>query len=376
MPKKQPNTETKETQTKQANIPLIACDFGYGMTKAFNGSDKPLGIRSLVGDPIGTIKYQTGMQPIKVIRDMDWLSVLFPENDQRYFIGDLARRQSEHVYYITDKDKLSYASTKALINAAIAILLPETVVNKPVPIALNVVTGLPVSYYIKAQIEGMQKLLVGEHAIDFDWDRNNSYAHKYKFKINGIKIIPQPVGTFYGLILDENGEFVKGKEELASSTVAIIDIGYGTTDYCILNAAEYIERGSRSSNTAMSSVYGHVAKRLSEHASTEIPAWQVEPVILKGEKDMPIRISGVTYNLEKLYHKAVDAVFEELMAVAKGLWRKEYQIDTFILAGGGSYVFADKFQEKFGLEGQVIIADDPMYSNVRGYHKYGRRTFK
>jgi len=359
-------------------IPLISCDFGYGITKIFNGVDDPLGIKSLVGDPIGLIKFQTKIKESKKKGkyDLDWISCRYPKTDKRYFIGELARRQSAHVYYITDQDKLSYDSTKALIDTGIALMLPETVKNKPIPLALNVVTGLPVSQYVKVQQEGLRKSLLGEHSIEFDWDRDNSFKHGYKFKINEISIIPQPVGTFYNIILDNKGDFLPEYETLASGNVALIDVGYGTTDLCVLKGIEYIEKSSRSSNTAMSSVFSYISSRLAEHSGIEIPVWKIEPVISGDSKEMLIRLEGKTYKLDNIYQQAIDAIFEELMAAAKGLWRTEHQIDTYIIMGGGAKPFAEKFKTTFGTKGSVIIADDPVFSNVKGYYKYGRRLFK
>ena len=371
-------TETEKKESKPARVarvPIIGCDFGYGLTKVYNGTEDPLGIRSLVGDPVGTIKFTTKEEDIGK-KDLNWISIKFPLTDDRFYIGDLARRQSEHVFYITDKDKLSYSSTKSLIDAGIAMLLPESVKGKPVPVALNVVTGLPVSYYTPPQIKIMKDTMSGEHSIDFDWDRDGSYAHRYKFDIKNIHVIPQPVGTFFNLLLDEKGEFREDMQSMASSTVAIIDVGYGTSDFCILKGSEYIEKSSRSTQTAMNSVYAHIAKTLSDKSGEDVQPWDIETVILKGDKDLPIKVRGVNYNLEALYHKALDVIAEELVAIAKGLWRTEHQVDMYILTGGGAFVFAERFRAKFGAKGNIITTDNPVYSNVIGYHKLGLRRFK
>jgi plasmid segregation protein ParM len=357
-------------------IPIYACDFGYGVTKAYSGFGNPFGIRSLVGDAV-SIKYKTSAA--EPVRDINRLSVQTSEGGvvKQFFLGELARRQSATIYHIVDREKLEYSSTKALIESSIALMLGPEHENNDKPVDIRIVTGLPVSYYNDVQIKRLEATLIGLHEVGFDFNFDGEYEARYKYNVVGIKILPQPVGTFYNMILDDTGNFRKDQDAFVSGNIGIIDIGYGTTDLCVLRQLEYIQKSSRSIETAVSSVYDMVATKLSDHCGIDVQPYEVEGKLSEGMEtgEYTIKIEGNLYDLGKYYKHALEKTFEKLLSFTKSTWKSEYQIDKYILTGGGAMLFGAMFKDSFDTS-SLIVPPEAVYSNVIGYRKFGERVFK
>lgn len=342
---------------------IISADFGYGMTKAYNGKDY-LGVQSLVGEA-KQIKFNTSMTDDKTGRiDLNWISVEI--DGEKRFIGELAARQSPIIYKIMDKDKVAYSETAYLMKSNIGLVAPTG--SK-----ISLITGLPVAYFDDENKKQFTKTLVGKHTVKYDWDRDGSYQHVKEFEIVDVKVIPQPMGTFFDFIITDKGkinsEAIKNPELacLINGSVAMIDVGYGTTDFCVVKNLEYIERSSGSLDKAMGTAFDLIANHLVQVSGTAVPSHIVtQQVIEKGS----IGIQGKTYDLTEITQKSFRAIFDEILMSIKAAWRNEYQIDAYVLTGGGSLVLNEYFKQTLGDKGYVLVSKSPIFSNVIGYWKY------
>ena len=342
---------------------IISADFGYGMTKAFNGKQF-IGVNSLIGEPT-KIRFNPHMKSETISKpDLTWINCEI--DGIKRFIGELALRQSSLVYQILDKDKIKYNETAYLMKAVIGLIAPNNSV-------ISLITGLPVAYYDDKQKEILAQTLKGKHVVRFDWDRNNTYKYTIEYIIKDVKVIPQPMGTFFDFILNTKGKLNKeavGEELLQSfidGTVAIIDIGYGTTDFCVVKELEYIERSSGSLDKAMGTVFEIIANELIQYSGMTIPIHILTDAVIKRGN---ITLDGKIYDLKDITYRALKSVFDEILISIKAAWRTEYQIDYYIITGGGSITMRSFFQEELGGKGTLYTPKSAVFSNVMGYWKY------
>lgn len=61
----------------------------------------------------------------------------------------------------------------------------------------------------------------------------------FKLTLASVAVIPQPYGSYMNSLLDERGADVK----IGRGTVAVIDVGYLTTDMILIRQGQYIEKG-------------------------------------------------------------------------------------------------------------------------------------
>lgn len=334
-------------------IPIIACDFGYGYVKIYDGKNF-ITFRSLVS--VGRkIRFVSGLA---TLTDLNCLSVKV--GDDQYFVGDLAERQGGDVLQVLDKDKVLHKSTEILIKTGLGLLAGNYT-------EVAVVTGLPVSYYNDEQKNAMSEILRQKHTITYDKSLLGKKDEVVDFTVHFTSIVPQPIGTLWDLVLDEKGDLID--KTLASKNIGLVDIGFGTTDFAVSRCLEYIDRSSKSIPTAIHSVCSLVSQYLSDQIGEEVQIYEIEKAMLSKK----ISIRGSTYDLTPFINKAVDVIFMDIKTVLDALWDRERQLDAYVITGGGANLFGQSFKNAFGKKANVIVPSMPSSSNVKGFYKYMHR---
>jgi plasmid segregation protein ParM len=338
---------------------IIAADYGYGDVKIFDGKNK--------------IKFQSLLSRARAVRFINDISggeelnkINVKIDGEDWFVGDLAYRQGSEILQILDKEKFGHKATKILIKAALAYLARNLSGN---PKKFNTITGLPVSVCSPENIKMIESVLEGEHTAEFDWALLKKPSQKVEFKVEKVKVIPQPVGTLFDMVLDDKGNVKETDDalELAEGSVAIIDIGFGTTDFMISDGFEYIDKYSRSINSAVSNVCGNLANRLSEQLGDEIQIYEMQRHLLTKE----IASGGRVIDLKGPIENVLDDVFQEIYTTGQSLWKQKKNIDAFIITGGGSYLFYDRFKHYLGAQANIFTPqENAEYSNVSGFYKF------
>jgi plasmid segregation protein ParM len=207
--------------------------------------------------------------------------------------------------------------------------------------------------------------LTGHHDITFHKPDGTKITRK--ININKVRMMPQPLGSIFNLLMDDNGKIVN--KELAKQKVGVVDIGFRTTDFSIFDQLRYVERGSTTTDTGISKSFGVIAKKLREECGVSIEVYRLYKAVQAGV----IKIRGKEYNIAKLR----DQVFSHAAGVIANdierLWAEDWDMDTIVLTGGGSMELADYLQPL--VVGNVIPIKndvDARINNVQGYYKYGK----
>lgn len=329
---------------------IIGIDVGFGFTKAYNGKNSVI-FKSLIGDAT-EIQFRSLLG-----QDEETSSLHITLDDKSYFLGNYAELQSNIREFTLDQDKLLEEFVKILAVAAAGIATDTTA-------PINVVSGLPVGY-LKRDSKKFKEMIRGVHEITFhhaNGDKETKRVH-----IEKIHVIPQPIGSIFNLIFDEQGK-LKDKN-LAKQKLGVVDIGFKTTDFSIFDHLQYIERGSSTMDTGISKCFSVIANKLRQESNINIELYRMYKFIESGI----IKIKGKEYNISNLKKRVFGHAASAIASDLNRLWENDWDIDSIILSGGGSTELSGYLNQN--IDGNVIPINrgiDARFNNVQGYCKFGR----
>jgi plasmid segregation protein ParM len=234
-------------------------------------------------------------------------------------------------------------------------------------IPINLVTGLPIGYYRQHKDE-LARILQGEHKVALI-DAAGKRQEKV-ININKIRVIPQPFGSMFNLMLNDLGDL--GDKRLVKEKVGIIDVGFRTSDYTISDKMRYSERGSRTTDSGIARAFNIIATKLREKSGVSVELYRLYDAVDRGS----IKIRGKEYDLKVL----TEQVFSQLAGAVAGeverLWADDWDMDAMVITGGGGAVLA-KYLTPL-LNGHVLPVDpskDARLCNVQGYWKFGKHLW-
>jgi plasmid segregation protein ParM len=180
-------------------------------------------------------------------------------------------------------------------------------------------------------------------------------------------MLPQPLGSVLNLLMNANGKIVN--EELASQKIGVVDIGFRTTDFTILDHLRYIDRGSRTIDTGISKGFSIIAGKLREKCGVSVELYRLYKAAEVGN----IKMRGHGFTFTKIRDQVYSQLAGSIANDIDRLWADDWDIDAIILTGGGCRELAKYLQPL--ITGNVIPVDpnvDPRLNNVLGYIKYGK----
>lgn len=333
---------------------VIGLDVGFGFTKASDGR-RHIVFKSVYGD---ATEPQFREQLIDTADDDAHLHVEI--EGKGYYLGELAERHSVLRNFTLDPAQFIGEFTRILALGPLARLAGRQDTVK-------LVAGLPVGHYRKHRDE-LVRLLRGQHAVTLV-DRNGARTETV-VRIAEVRVVPQPFGSLFNLMLTDLGELRSGG--LASEKIGVIDVGFRTTDFTIADHSRYSERGSRTTDSGMSRAYTTVAAKLSETSGVSIELFRLFEAMERGS----IKIHGKRYDLKGLRDRALAQLAATIATDANRLWSADWDIDRILLTGGGGPVLAPHLQGQ--IKGELMPVEpgrDGRLANVLGYVKYGRRLW-
>jgi plasmid segregation protein ParM len=335
-------------------VEILGIDIGFGFTKATNGRDF-LVFKSVLGEATD-IQFQE--QVLAGPTGDDHLQV--EVDGKSWFVGELAERQSNVRFFTLDQSQFIAQFAKNLALTATAQLVGGF-------IPINLVTGLPIGYYRQHKDE-LARILQGEHKVALI-DAAGKRQEKV-ININKIRVIPQPFGSMFNLMLNDLGDL--GDKRLVKEKIGIIDVGFRTSDYTISDKMRYSERGSRTTDSGIARAFNIIATKLREKSGVSVELYRLYDAVDRGS----IKIRGKEYDLKVL----TEQVFNQLAGAVAGeverLWADDWDMDAMVITGGGGAVLA-KYLTPL-LNGHVLPVDpskDARLCNVHGYWKFGKHLW-
>ena len=333
---------------------VLGIDIGFGFTKATNGNETVI-FKSIFGDA-SEIQFWADFGESS---PTDHIHVTI--DGKSYFVGDLAEQQASVLNFTLDQERLisDYVRIFAL---TVAGLFYKN--NSTINVPINVVSGLPIGYF-KHNHERFNEILTGHHRVTYHSHNGNKSTRE--IYINKIRMLPQPLGSILNELMDNDGRIVN--EDLATKKVGVVDIGFRTTDFTILDHLRYIDRGSRTIDTGISKGFSVISSKLREKCGVSVELYRLYKAVEEGT----IKMRGHGFSFEKIRDQVYSQLAANIANELDRLWADDWDIDTIILTGGGCRELAKYLQPL--ITGNIKAIDsysDPRLNNVQGYAKYGR----
>ena len=325
----------------------VGVDLGYGFLKCRSASRHFL-LPSVVGTAQRLI-YRSELSGYTAPED----NLLVETDGGHYFVGTLAVRQSEVAARSLAEDRPNDPAARILFRTALA-LLAETGVS-----TFNVVTGLPPVYFRNSQ-ERLQEMIRGEHRVVLS---GGERPVDRSFWVGSVRVIPQPFGTLFDLLLDEAG--TPQNVDLAEARIGICDVGFRTADCVVADRLDYIDRHSFSTTCGMSAAYALIAARLQAEYGVTKSNYELDTAIRGGR----LRTGGQIHDITELREEAFCAVADKIVTEMRSNWPVR-DLDVIYLSGGGAEALAPHLLAAFDT---AVLAPGAQEANVRGYWKLANK---
>lgn len=328
---------------------ILGADIGFGYTKATDGRLFQI-FKSIVGES-SDVQFAEALLPAQAAQPRH-----FEIGGQGIFVGELAEAQSRGRGFTLDP---GHFITQYAKNLALAAIAPYADNGDPI----RLVTGLPISFFRRHK-DQLTALLQARHPITIV--QANGQREEKTIAIDRVRIIPQPFGSMFNLMLNDIGK--PSSQRFLSEKIGIIDIGFRTADYTISDKTRYSERGSASTDSGISAAFTAIANVLQEKSGVTIELYRLTEAVTRGV----IKIKGKRYDLTKVVEQAYTQLATKIAVEVNRLWADDWDMDAIVITGGGGATLAPFLAPM--LEGEVLpqVADqDARLNNVFGYWKYG-----
>jgi plasmid segregation protein ParM len=336
---------------------VLGIDIGFGFTKATNGKDTLI-FKSLLGDAADIQFWADFGEGAPT----DHIHVTIDE--ESYFIGDLAEQQSSVLHFTLDQERLLTDYVKVLTLTAVGMLVTDDA-SSDIPV--NVVSGLPIGFF-KENRQRFNDLLIGPHTVTYHSPDGRQTVKK--ILINEVRMLPQPMGSILNLVMDDSGHIAQ--TDLAKQKIGVVDIGFRTTDFAIMDRLRYLNRGSKTIDTGISKGFSVIANKLREKSSVNVELYR----LYRAAETGTITMRGHGFSFPKIRDQVYAQLATSIADEIDRQWVNDWDIESIFLSGGGSRELAG-FLEPL-ITGNVITVDsgqDPRLNNVKGYLKYGRHIW-
>ena len=331
---------------------MMGVDVGFGFTKATDGESSVL-FKSIIGEP----------QPRSI--DENFFSSQgisgfhLTIDDSSYFVGDLAESESRVRQFTLDHSQMIAQQFKVLALAAMAGIAPSRV-------PLNVVTGLPVGYYMQYK-ERLAQDLTGEHTLTV---HDGGKGKEVVLNVNRVRTIPQPYGSLVDFLFREDGTLLRA--DMAREKIGVVDIGFKTTDFAVCKGLRHSERGSRTTDTGIAKAFQFISEALREMSGVTVEIYRLYEAVREGS----LKIRGAEYDLSKVKNEVFGRLATAVASDMERIWADDWDLDLVLITGGGGEALYEYLKPL--VQGELALLktqEDPRMGNVSGYVKYGRYYF-
>jgi plasmid segregation protein ParM len=220
----------------------------------------------------------------------------------------------------------------------------------------KIVTGLPVEQAIDGPYKAkLESYLCGKHEI----------APGRFVNVKSVSVIPQPVGAFIDYMMQCDDPRI-----VQASRVLVIDPGFFSTDYCVIDRGNFDKSSSDSSQDAMSVLLEEAGRLITIDTGRPFDLATLEDAV-RGDRMVPV--FGEMKDLNLYLDLAAGNVSENVMKSVKQKMRRSriHGADFVLLAGGGAEHYKDAAAKI--MEGsKVVLGEEPVLANARGFFGFGQ----
>lgn len=342
---------------------VVAVDIGYGFVKAIGANGDRVIFPSYVGEAIS--RMGNNLFANDGVNELENIEIVY--NGQRKFVGELAVKESI-VTPTFDTDRKNDV-TNILLNIAIQLVHPS---DEPV----YLVTGLPLDFY-KEEAKSFQNYIEGEQK-EIKWLTGSRQGETVQTKIQKALVFPQGAAAILAVLTNSEGRYTHPDMMFNGSLIAMIDIGFRTTDIIVVEVKENgsivpVNRYSTTLNDlGMSTLRQAIINKYEETTGGKKISERFIQQALKGEQ---LSANGRKIDFKETLEQAKVTLAANIASGVKALWREDSELFSGIfLAGGGAIALEEEMQKAFN--DSLIKTQESQYANTIGYLRYGKPIFK
>lgn len=324
---------------------IVAIDVGYSHTKGATD-----GRRVIFPSVWGEVQQATFELDLSA-RD-GYIQI---ETDEgQWFIGEAAIEQSWFASRKQDRDWITKPEYLALMLAAITELSSGTAIS------LQMITGLPVSYF--ADRGAMVKLLRRVHQV-----RRAGRRCGQRIEVSDVLVLPQGLAAVLSEALDERGKIRPGP--VAEGRVGLLDVGGHTVNVASFVQLREVARQTASIDAGMWGPLTEIGKRVNAaFPGQALRGHAIVEAVVAGR----IRHYGEDRDISGIARDVLRPFARQIVDEASQVWGSAAQLDVLLIAGGGAEVVGPVLLAEYP---HARVITNPQWANVDGYVKFGRRQY-
>jgi len=327
---------------------IIGIDIGYYQTKWDREGGRKASFLSVSGTP-DLPRFSIGGSSGRIVE---------VPSDGIWLVGGEAVEQSR---FETKREDRAWIRSKLyyrLFLAALAEATDETDVD------VQIVTGLPLAYYSDNEVQ--RQLFLGEHRV-----RLGDRDYWQQFNVTDCVSLPQPLGTVFSEILDDDGQFVN---EEYMDLLGCIDVGGKTTNVQAVNRPDPETLHEIARETFFIDVGGwDLTRRIQVYLAKRCPDLdlrdhEIAKAIIQGW----VRYHGKKVDITDTVNTMSSDLIDQIVGGATSAWGSGAQLTTVLVTGGGALLMGPRIAAQFR---QARVVERPITANAEGYRRYGRRLW-
>lgn len=370
------NFKTKTLNFEQQNPTVegywpVAIDIGYSAVKLFSPN-------KVAGFPSYARKVSTNSQ----IGEASPKNIMYQDLDtnETWCVGEVAQDRisindtEDTLETLYGRRRYFSPMFKVLIRTGIGIGMMQNRFGSSDGKMPFIQTGLPPAY-LAADTADLIESFCGTHR--FQIKIGEKPWHKFEFTIteNDVDVMPQPMGTLYSISTDKYGKRTPDANKLFSSSLLIIDPGFGTFDMFGIEM-NHVEDNPPSFDLGMKQVLIRTSERIHDKFGQTIPVPAMQKYLGSGEINCINKrdFSSHMEPFEDLLMESNREICEKAIAQMLGLY-DIFEQNYLVITGGTGAAWKNIIEEKFkNIESLTILMGNRndqlplIFSNVRGYY--------
>ncbi|NVM52503.1 MAG: hypothetical protein HWN66_02285 [Candidatus Helarchaeota archaeon] len=335
----------------------IGIDIG-GSVKVLSGTQKYM-IPSMIGAPNPG---WSGISPNK-----EWLeNLILIEDEKIFYIGELARLQSELKRLIVKKGRVENLDDVFLIVKAVLSLLDLQEGQE-----LVIATGVPIATSMDL-MKQMSAALKGEYNIHIRNDAT-SEEKKLSFQILKTLVMPEAYGSYYYVVSES--------EEQVATDAIVVSLDYLTEVLTIYQGRPMRLASGNLMEASLAVLANKIALSLQKASNQIVSPLDLLPNLQQNRNQVNIKgqIYDITESKEYFIREIGFAIADQMKVLIASL-PHDAQIEHYIITGEGTKIFWKEIELHLLEEGiiedidKVLIPKDPIFTNVMGFENLASKT--
>jgi hypothetical protein len=338
-------------------ITPIGIDIG-GSVKISCGEER-FNIPSIIGIPNPG---WSGISPNK-----GWAeNLVLIEDTEIFYIGELARMQSEIKRLLVEKGSVENLDDVFRILKAILALL-----NIQDGQELVIATGVPISTNIE-----LMKQMSAKFKGPFDIHiRNDATSEEKKLSIQILKtlVMPEAYGSYYNI--------VSGFKEQIATDAIVVSLDYLTEILTIYQGRPMRLASGNLLDASLAVLANKIAITLQKATNHIVSPLDLLPNLQHNRNQ--VNIGGKLYDITEskdYFIREIGRIIADQLKILIATLPRDAEIEHYIITGEGTNIFWKEIELHLLEEGiiedvdKVILPADPIFANVIGFEYLARKT--